>query len=89
MDRPDVQALLAQEQERLNFQTQMAKMTMQCFPKCVKDFEVTQFSSSERKCLELCPGRLLDARNIIAERLAGRRAPRERERDTSSDKYDY
>ncbi|OMO88013.1 Tim10/DDP family zinc finger [Corchorus capsularis] len=68
LSSPELQRFLAQEKEKAMVNEMVAKLTSECWDKCITSTPGSKFSSSESSCLANCAQRYLDMTAIIMKR---------------------
>ncbi|XP_050221197.1 mitochondrial import inner membrane translocase subunit TIM8 [Mercurialis annua] len=64
----EMQRFLTQEKEKAMVNEMVAKLTSECWDKCITSTPGSKFSSSESSCLTNCAQRYMDMSLIIMKR---------------------
>jgi mitochondrial import inner membrane translocase subunit TIM8 len=69
--REQVNAVLEEEQTRMQVQVNMLKLTEKCWDACVSNKAATRLSSRDEQCLQNCVYRFFDTQVYVRERMFG------------------
>ncbi|OIW19922.1 hypothetical protein TanjilG_30836 [Lupinus angustifolius] len=68
INSPDMQKFYSEEQQRAMVNEMVAKLTSECWDKCITGTPGNKFSSSESSCLSNCGQRYVEMTMLIMKR---------------------